>query len=147
MPPTGDRAAQRDVAARWTPLLAQTGWTPVCDVLLDGCQLLNPPISNLELLLIIHLIRFKWDSAPPFPGFTTVARKMGVTATSVRNHARSLHKKGYLVRIKRPGSSNLFDLTPLFHALEKLFLDRGRKPSRRWRDDDSLGEEDAVVTR
>jgi len=44
---------------------------------------------------------------------------MGLTTTSARNHARSLGKKGYLKRQKRIGTTNLFDLTPLFDALER----------------------------
>jgi DNA-binding MarR family transcriptional regulator len=77
-------------------------------------------MTNAEALLVIHLMRHKWDEAPPFPGFKTLARRMGMTATSARNHARSLEKKGYLKRQKRVGTTNTFDLTPLFQALERL---------------------------
>ncbi len=78
----------------------------------------------MEVLLIVHLMRFKWDAAAPFPGFKTIAKKMGITATSVRNHARTLEQKGYLTRIKRVGATNRFDLTPLFGALEKFLKEK-----------------------
>ncbi len=87
---------------------------------MDSYTKLTPPLSNAEAMLVIHLMRHKWDAAPPFPGFKTLARRMGVTTTSVRNHARSLEKKGYLLRQKRVGTTNHFELNPLFLALEKL---------------------------
>jgi hypothetical protein len=51
---------------------------------------------------------------------------MGLGSTSIRNHIRSLEKKGYLTRIYRTGFSNSFDLTPLFRALEET-LERSEK--------------------
>lgn len=122
MPPTqeGGRTAKRIVSARWTPALVNGGWTPVSDYFLDSYTRLTPPLTNAEAMLIIHLMRHKWDEAMPFPGFNTLARRMGVTATSVRNHARSLELKGFLRRLKRIGTTNHFDLVPLFQALEKL---------------------------
>jgi Helix-turn-helix domain len=114
------RAVQRIVSARWTPDLVSGGWTPVSDYFLDSYTKLTPPLSTSEAMLVIHLMRHKWDAAPPFPGFKTLARRMGVTATSVRNHARALEHKGYLRRVKRIGTTNYFELTQLFVALEKL---------------------------
>ena len=65
-------------------------------------------------------IRHKWDNAPPFPGFTSLAKRMGISTTAARGHARSLEGKGYLIRQMRVGTTNKFDLTKLFTALEKL---------------------------
>jgi hypothetical protein len=114
------QSAPRVVAARWTPALTKGGWTPVSDFFLDNYRKLDQPLTSNEALLVIHLMRHKWDDAAPFPAFKTLAKRMGVTATSARNHARSLEKKGYLKREKRVGTTNRFDLTPLFRALENL---------------------------
>ena len=120
MPLAGKKArAPRDVSARWTEALTSQGWTPIADFFLDSYAKLDPPLTNAEAMLVIHLIRHKWDSAPPFPGFTTLARRMGISATAARAHARSLEKKGYLVREMRVGTTNRFDLKKLFTALEK----------------------------
>jgi len=79
-------------------------------------------------MLVVHLVRHKWDAAPPFPGFTTLARRMGISPTAARGHARSLEKKGYLLRQMRVGTTNKFDLTRLFVALEKrLAYELGRQ--------------------
>ena len=125
-------AAPRLVSGRWTPALVRDGWTPIADYFLDSYRRLKPPLSTHEMVLVIHLMRHKWDEAPPFPGFTTLAKRMGITATATRNHARSLEQKGYLIRQKRVGTTNLFDLTPLFRALEQLQvyeagLEQGRR--------------------
>jgi len=50
---------------------------------------------------------------------------MNLTTTSVRSHLRSLEKKKVLTRIMRRGTTNCFDLGPLFAELEKL-LDSDR---------------------
>ena len=114
---------QRDVAARWTPHLATGGWTSVVDFFLDHYQDLG--ITNLEAIFLVHLIRFKWTKEMPFPGFKRLAKKMGISATAARGHARRLEKKGMLKRIERTGSTNRFDLTGLFQGLERLQLKKG----------------------
>jgi hypothetical protein len=113
-----EKKVQRDVAARWTQKLADGGWTPICDAFLDSYRRLTPPITNMEAILVVHLMRYKWDTSAPYPGFARLAGRMGLTMTAVRNHARSLEQKGYLQRKQRVGSTNKFDLTPLFRALE-----------------------------
>src|SRR4051812_27140574 len=112
--------ALREVASRWTPALVGGGWTPISDFFLESYRKLNPPISNPEALFVIHLMRHKWDDQHPFPGFATIAKRMGISTTAARGHARALEGKGYLQRVMRIGTTNRFDLRPLFHALEKL---------------------------
>jgi hypothetical protein len=63
---------QRDVAARWTPHLASGGFTPIVDFFLDHYRELG--ITNLEAMFLVHLIRFKWTSQMPFPGFKRLAK-------------------------------------------------------------------------
>jgi hypothetical protein len=43
-----------------------------------------------------------------------------------RRHAKSLESKGLLVRMKRTGQSNAFDLRPLSSALEKVLVENPR---------------------
>lgn len=110
----------RDVARRWTPRLTRDGWTPISDYFLESYHKLRPPLTSLEAMLVIHLMRHKWDEKHPRPAFKTLAKRMGITDTAVRNHGRNLEKKNYLRRIKRVGQPNHFDLAPLFEALERL---------------------------
>ncbi len=121
-----DRPEQRDVAARWTPHLATGGWTPVVDYFLDHYRELG--ITNLEAIFLVHLIRFKWTTQMPFPGFKRIAKKMGISATAARGHARRLEKKGVLKRMERIGTTNRFDLTGLFQGLERLQVSKKEPP-------------------
>ena len=110
----------RRVAARWTPSLVAPGWTVVPDFFLSNYHRLVPPLTNLEALLVIHLIRYKWDDRAPRPAYKTLAKSMGLTDAAVRAHARKLEQKGYLQRRVQVGAPNLFFLEPLFTALETL---------------------------
>ncbi len=108
---------KRAIARRWTPSLAER-WTPVSEVFLKNHATLG--ITPAEAMLLVHLVSFKWDEHAPYPTCDTLAGRMGITDTSVRNHLRSLEKKGLLTRILYPGHANRFDLTPLFLKLEEV---------------------------
>jgi hypothetical protein len=98
----------------------RSGWTPIADVFLANYAHLDPPITTGEAMFIIQLLRYKWDASPPFPSFGVIARAMDITDTAARGHARRLEAKKYLRRLSRVGQANLFDLQPLFAALENL---------------------------
>lgn len=119
-------AVSRQVADRWTPRLADAGWTPISDVFLANYHRLK--ISHSEAMVIIHLMSFKWDQSAPFPSVGTIARRMGISPPAVRSHFRSLGKKGLLTR-EKTGSTNRFHLNALFQALEVL-LDRDEEARR-----------------
>jgi Helix-turn-helix domain len=110
--------AQRQVASRWTPRIASAGWTPVSDVFLRNYHRLR--ITHGEAMVVIHIFSFKWDASAPFPALKTIARRMGISAPSVRTHLRSLERKGFLTRQIRTGTTNRFHLQGLFLALESL---------------------------
>lgn len=112
----------KDIARRWTPTLVEGGWVPISTFFLDNYHRLEPKLSSLEAMLVVHLMRHKWDERMPYPTFKTLAKRMGVSPTATRNHARSLEKKRFLNRVLTQGSPNQFDLTPLFDALERLHM-------------------------
>lgn len=114
------KKVQRQVKKRWTPKLVEDGWTPVSDFFLKNYHRLSPPVTNSEAMLIIHLMMHKWDESAPYPAFKTLAKRMGMSVTAARGHARSLEVKKLLVREKRVAKTNRFHLEPLFEALEKL---------------------------
>jgi DNA-binding IclR family transcriptional regulator len=106
--------------------LTKNGWTPVSDDFLRYYGELYPQISTGEAMFIIQLLSYKWDEKMPRPGFKTIARRMGISDNQARTYARSLEKNGYLVRVKRVGQTNRFDLTPMFAALEKEAKERAK---------------------
>ena len=106
------------IARRWTKELVKDGFTPVVDIFLDHYSELG--VTTTEAMFIIHLMKYKWNERHPYPSFGVIAAKMGISDTAVRNHARSLEKKGILYRHQRLGETNEFDLTPLFFKLEQI---------------------------
>jgi len=133
---TEPRTVKRNVESRWTKALAKS-FTPISDFFLDNYHKLPKPLTSSEAMLVIHLMRYKWDEDEPFPSFKTLGRKMGITPTAVRNHARSLEKgKGYLRRIMQIGRPNRFDLKPLFVALEKLQAQEAAKEAKKSKKDE-----------
>jgi DNA-binding MarR family transcriptional regulator len=109
----------RSFANRWKhPELFEDGFVAVPNAFLRHYAHLKPHRLTLgEVLFVLHLMEFKWDQASPFPGYGTIAKRMGVSDKMARRHARSLEDKKYLRREIRTGSTNRFDLSPLFDAL------------------------------
>ncbi|MFO0931979.1 MAG: helix-turn-helix domain-containing protein [Planctomycetota bacterium] len=108
------------VAKRWTPKIAAHGWTPVSDFFLLNYHCFKPEITSAEAMFIIQLMHHKRDENPPYPGFKSLAKRMGVGVGTARGYARELEKKNYLEREKRVQTTNRFRLDPLFEAIEKL---------------------------
>ena len=70
-------------------------------------------------MFVLQLMTFKWSATAPFPSYKTIAARMGITDKMARRYAAALEGKGYLRRQSRIGSTNSFDLQPLFDALKR----------------------------
>jgi len=114
---------KRSVASRWTAALAATGHAPVTRGFLRNYSQLKPALSHGEAMFVIHLFDFKWDNAAPWPGYSVLAKYMGVSPKQVRRFAKSLEDKKYLLREQREAQTNRFHLDGLFQALEKLIAE------------------------
>ena len=111
------------VEERWTPELVADGWTPVPDTFLKNYHRLG--VTSSEAILLIHIVSHKWDKNLPFPAASTLARRMGVTETAIRNNLRSLEKKKLLQRLPQRGKANRFDLSLLFDRLKHIETETG----------------------
>jgi hypothetical protein len=110
--------SDRTVIARWEyKELFDNGFVAVPTRFLELYSLLKPEITSGEALFIIQLMTFKWDKSAPFPGYNLLAKRMGLSDKAVRRFAASLETKKYLKRFTRQGTTNIFDLSPLFDAL------------------------------
>lgn len=114
---------------RWKhEVLFEKGYVVVPTLFLRHYTQLKPfPLNTGEALFVLHLMEFKWDSNDPFPGYKTIARRMGISDKMARRHAQSLEIKKYLRRKMRVGQTNRFDLNPLFDALVKAIEQDKRK--------------------
>ena len=124
-------SVNRKLATRWgghEELFARPeGWVGVPDGFLRNYAKLGPygGLTVGEAMFVVQLMAFKWTQDAPFPSYKKLARRMGISDKMVRRYAANLEAKGYLNREARIGSTNAFDLTPLFAALEKaLELER-----------------------
>jgi hypothetical protein len=123
----------RDVVTRWggDPRIRSEGFVTVPVRFLMYHAALKPyRLEAVEAFFIVHLMAYKWDDAAPFPSMTTIARRMGVSVNYARTIARNLEGKGFLSRIQRVGTSNAFDLTPLFTKLAD-HVTKAAKPTAR----------------
>ena len=121
------------VMTRWNhDELFDDGFVGVPTHFLRLYSLLKPPLTSGEALFVIQLMNFKWDTLNPFPSYKLLAERMGVSAKATQRHAATLESKKYLRRIPRIGTSNEFDLTPLFDAilnLKKVIPKRVKDPA------------------
>lgn len=123
--------SSRSFVKRWKHRnLFDRGFLVVPTLFLHHYAHLTPhPLSPGEALFVLHLMEFKWDANAPFPGYKTLAARMGISDKMARRHAQSLEAKKYLRREMRVGQTNRFDLTPLFDALSKA-VEQKQKSTR-----------------
>ncbi len=115
--PVQEAASQRDIVTRWggDPAIMASGYVAVPLEFLKHYAKRTPYcLSQAEAIFVIQVMAFKWDAKAPFPGYKTIAARMGVSPQYARKLARALEGKGLLRRITRVGSSNAYDLRPLF---------------------------------
>jgi DNA-binding MarR family transcriptional regulator len=74
-------------------------------------------LTHAEAMFILQVMSFKWGERAPFPSYATLAKRMGTGPKTIQRQAKALEDKGYLIRQKRQGRSNAFELTPLFDLL------------------------------
>lgn len=118
--PASDTTAKpkRSFVERWKhAALFEKGFVVAPTVFLQVYARLKPEITPGEAMFILHLMEFKWDADHPYPGYKTLARRMGRSEKAVQGYAQALQIKGYLHRRIRQGETNKFDLEPLFDAL------------------------------
>jgi hypothetical protein len=115
-------ASDYSAARRWRHAeLLEDGFVIAPTFFLRSYALMKPfSLTHGEAMFVLHLMQFKWDENAPFPSYARIARQMGVSAKQAQRYAASLEQKKYLKREVRVGTSNRFDLTPLFDALKEL---------------------------
>lgn len=113
-----------DPAAQfWTPRLAAQGTVPVARAFLEAYPRLQ--LTASEALLVLFLVAFKGHREHADTSLAHLSRSLGVDTRTVRSWASRLEGRGLLQRvIRRQGhgreQTNLWDLNPLFQALEKF---------------------------
>ena len=120
--PVSAETTDKKLGQRWgghESLFAKPeGWVGVPVAFLRLYGSLKPyQLTVAEAMFVVQVMAYKWSAKAPFPSYGTIAKRMGVSTKMVQRYARQLEEKGYLRRLARIGTSNAFDLQPLFDAL------------------------------
>lgn len=119
------KVAQEKIRRRsaWPDEALQGGFIAVPFKLID--QMVKWNISSPELTLILCLLRYKRGEEHPYPSYETLGKLMGLHSRRVRQIAKDLQDKGFLVRLERRGEghrsqTNEFDLELLMSRVVRL---------------------------
>lgn len=151
LPAKAEKAAELEKAVKaantrnkftavWGPHLDHRGWTMVSNFFLENYHRLKPEITHSEAMFIIHVLQHKWTVDAPFPSYSTVCRRMGVSIKSARRYAVSLDEKKYLQRVKRVSKTNKFNFSLLFQALRDLDKTLKTKPRQQGKEEDETDD-------
>ena len=116
-----ERQNKYPFAKKWAPELESDGHVQISTFFLENYHRLKPySLTHGEAMFIVHLMQHKWGEAPPYPGYKTIAKRMGVSDKTARRLAKCLEEKKYLVREVRQANTNRFHLNKLMAALVGL---------------------------
>jgi hypothetical protein len=108
-------------AKRWAKELEEDGHVQISTFFLENCHRLKPyPLTHGEAMFVVHLMQHKWGTEAPYPGYKTLAKRMGASDKTARRLAKSLEDKKYLEREIREAQTNKFHLKKLIDALVAL---------------------------
>jgi DNA-binding transcriptional regulator YhcF (GntR family) len=106
-------------AKKWSPAIAENGFTQVPNLLLQYTGYLG--LTFPELVLLIELIvYFNYTGKHPWPSASTLATALGTSVNTVRRNLRALEHKSFLTREYRTGLSNVYDLSLTIAKLNEI---------------------------
>ncbi|MDB5073920.1 MAG: helix-turn-helix protein [Chloroflexi bacterium] len=121
--PDRDRASNVDwrLVRRYGERVLTDGYTACPNLVLQHYAALG--ISEAELVFVLQLWTYWWDTSLPHPSLSTIAHRMGKSVRQLQTYVERLRVRGLLVvecRYDNKGRqlSNSYDLTPLLRALE-----------------------------
>lgn len=112
----------RSNESKWGKPNIEAGWTCIPNILVRRQKTLG--LDALDLNILVHLLSYWWeDENLPHPSKETLARAIGVSASTIQRRIRGMECGGLLLRIQRRkvderSETNLYDLTPLRELLE-----------------------------
>ena len=108
-------------AKKWAAELEIDGHVQISTFFLENYHRLKPySLTHGEAMFVVHLMQHKWGQEAPYPGYKTIAKRMGVSDKTARRLAKSLEDKKYLVREVRQANTNRFHMAKLMGALVAL---------------------------
>lgn len=126
---------RRSFIDNWTPFIAKNKFSQIPNLLIVHTGDLG--ITPIEFVLLVGLIKHRWDINKPYPSLVTLGRYCGKSRNTMQAAARSLERKGLLRRVFRDGKrTNEYDFKPLIKRLES-YSQVIEKPTRVYRKTDN----------
>lgn len=119
---------------KWGKAIAGGGHTSIPNDLLE--LRIELKITEVQFLLIVCVLKFKWYSDNPYPAADTLSKLSGLAISTVRHNMQNLEEKGLIRRITRINSktnareSNEYDFAPMRRTLEGYTQHLRRRTAR-----------------
>ena len=85
---------------KWSPLLMDSGWMALPNVLVENQRALG--LDAVDLNILLHLIRHWWQPDNlPHPSKRTIAECMSIDQSTVRRHLAKMERAGLITRVAR----------------------------------------------
>lgn len=128
-----DATDERDsrIVARWGEKLGAS-FTPIPTFFLQAYHRLGhrpgttpaegtKGLSSTEVLVVVHLMSYRWGMGAPHPSLKTIAERMGMTQRGVRLALKRLDDLGYIRReYSDKGGTTRYHFEGLIQVLEEL---------------------------
>jgi len=102
--------------SKWSEQILGYGFTAVPNLLLRHRRAIG--LTSTECLVIIAIDSFRWTSQDPWPSLEALSKRCGYSPRTLTRTITSLEEKNVIRRVKRPGTSNSYDLSPLIYWLD-----------------------------
>lgn len=102
---------------KWGKPLMQAGWTAIPNVIIACQKALK--LQAMDMNILLHLASFWWEADnKPHPAKQTIAKTMGIHASTVQRRIRAMEKRGLIRREyrrspERGNLSNKYDFAGL----------------------------------
>ena len=129
---------QRRFIDKWSRAIYDNGrFTMIPNLLLDYAHTLD--ITPSELVVLINIESFRWNTRPAFPSVQRLADRTGMSERHITRLVTSLAKKGILQRKRRRNKTNAYELRPLIERLNEIALNAEAD------DDDGTGGQNGPI--
>lgn len=112
---------QRTFIDKWSEEIYYNGrFTMIPNLLLAFAHPLG--ITPAELVVLLNIESFRWNTKPPHPSIPRLALRTGMSERHISRIIASLDRKDIIKRRKRRNQTNSYDITPLIEKLHEIAL-------------------------
>jgi hypothetical protein len=136
--PKTDKERLKRNQEKWTKTLMDTGFTLIPNVLIEYQDDLK--LDPVDMNIVLYLaMRWWYRERLPRPSKKTLAKHLGINASTVRRHVAAMQERGLIHRIVRSSTangreSNEYNLEGLIELAkpfaERMIEKRSTKPKR-----------------